>query len=98
MRIIIKNLSVKAYHSIYMIECYYRPLPCLHYYYDQDSKHQAWINIWESFKAINDSVGSNRLVLTLLVFGGYPRMNKLDLPSASIIQLTIAIKKAIDKI
>ena len=37
-----------------------------------------------SFKAINDSVGPNRLVFTLLVFGIYLRITKSDAPSPSI--------------
>lgn len=33
------------------------------------------------FKAINNSVCSNWLVITLLVFGAYPKMTKSDVPS-----------------
>jgi hypothetical protein len=31
-----------------------------------------------AFKAINDIVGPNRLVLTLLVYGAYPRITEHD--------------------
>lgn len=43
-------------------------------------------------------MGPNRLVFTLLIFGVYPRMTKLDTLSPLIIQYTMAIKKAIDEI
>lgn len=45
-------------------------------------------------KAINDTVGPNDIVPTLLVFGAYPRMSKLDAPSPSIASLIAALKKA----
>jgi hypothetical protein len=38
-----------------------------------------------SFKATNDFVGFNRLVLTLLVYGVYPQMTEYDPPSFIII-------------
>jgi hypothetical protein len=31
-----------------------------------------------TFKAINDSIGPNSLVFTLLVYGAYPRMTEND--------------------
>jgi hypothetical protein len=48
-----------------------------------------------AFKAINDTAGLNGLVLTLLVYGAYPRITKYDPPSLSIAQRALAIKKAI---
>lgn len=51
-----------------------------------------------SFKTINDSVSSNRLASTILVFGAYPRMSNLDVPSASITQRTIAMEKAMNEV
>ena len=50
-----------------------------------------------SFKAINNSVGPNGLVPTLLVFGAYPRMTESDAPAPSITQRVIAMRKAIDE-
>ena len=50
------------------------------------------------FKAINNSVGPNNLVLTLLVFGAYPHMTNIDIPLSSINQLSIAIYKAMEKV
>ena len=50
------------------------------------------------FKAINDLMDSNRLVLILLIFGTYFKMSELDALSASIIQRTIALKKTINEV
>lgn len=51
-----------------------------------------------SFKIINDLVDSYGLLLTLLVFNIYPWMTRLDIPSPSITQYTIVMKKTINKI
>ena len=37
-------------------------------------------------KAVNDTAGPDGLVPTLLVYGAYPRMSKLDPPAPSIIE------------
>lgn len=50
------------------------------------------------FKVINNSIGSNRLVFILLVFGTYSRITKLDASFPSISQHTMATKKALDKV
>ena len=49
-------------------------------------------------KAINNTAGPDGLVPTLLVFGAYPRMTKLDPPAPSITVRTIAIRKAMTEI
>lgn len=51
-----------------------------------------------SFKAINNLIGLNRLVPTLLVFGEYSKMIELDAPFPSITQCAMAIQKAMDEI
>ena len=51
-----------------------------------------------SFKATNDLVGPNSLILTLLVYGIYLQMTKYDPPSPTISQQAQAIRIAIDKI
>jgi hypothetical protein len=45
-------------------------------------------------KAINDTVGPDDLVPTLLIFGAYPRMHAMDPPAPSITQRAMAIEKA----
>ena len=49
-------------------------------------------------KAANDTAGLDGLVPTLLIFGTYPQISKLDLLAPSIIQLAAAIKKAMEEI
>ena len=51
-----------------------------------------------SFKAINNFVGPNSLVSTLLVFGIYPRITESDAPSPSITQGIMAMRKTMDKV
>jgi hypothetical protein len=49
-------------------------------------------------KAVNDTVSPDRLILTLLVYGAYLRINNLDPPAPSIIDRTAVIQKAIAEI
>jgi hypothetical protein len=51
-----------------------------------------------AFKAINDLAGPDSLVLTLLVFGAYPRIIESDAPSPTVAQRATAIKKAMAEI
>jgi hypothetical protein len=51
-----------------------------------------------AFKAINDIVGPNRLVLTLLVYSAYPRITEYDPLLLLVAQRALAIKKAIVKV
>ena len=51
-----------------------------------------------AFKAFNDTASPNGLVFTLLVFGAYPWMAKLDIPLPTVIQRVNAVKKAIAEI
>jgi hypothetical protein len=51
-----------------------------------------------AFKAINDSVGPDGLVPTLLVYGVFPRITKYDSPSPTVTQRATVLKKAIIKI
>ena len=49
-------------------------------------------------KAVNNTASPNRLVPTLLVYGAYLRISKLDPPTPSVIERAAAIQKAIAKI
>ena len=49
-------------------------------------------------KAINNTAGPNGLVPTLLVYGAYLRISKLDPPTPSIMDRVAIIRKAIAKI
>jgi hypothetical protein len=51
-----------------------------------------------TFKAINDFISSNGLILTLLVYSAYPCITRNDLLSLLVAQRALAIKKAIAKV
>jgi hypothetical protein len=51
-----------------------------------------------AFKAINDTAGLDGLVPTLLVFGVYPRIIKLNVPSPTVTQRAAVTKKAMAEI
>ena len=51
-----------------------------------------------AIKAINNTAGLDRLVPTLLVYGAYLRISKLDPLTPSIIERAAAIQKAIAEI
>ena len=48
-----------------------------------------------AFKAINNIVGPNRLVLILLVYGAYPRITEYNPLLLLVAQRALAVKKAI---
>jgi len=51
-----------------------------------------------SFKAANDLVSPNGLILTLLVYGAYPQMTEYNPPSLIVSQRAKAIQKAIEEV
>jgi hypothetical protein len=94
-----KGVPVEAHNFIGMVERYHSlirrayqiiisEIPEL----DKDMALQM------AFKAINNSAGPDGLVLTLLVFGAYPKIIKSDAPSSSVAQRATAIKKAMAEI
>lgn len=98
-RTIIKNIPVKVYHSISIVKYYYGPLPQIYSIINNKILGiKLELALYMSFKTINDLVGPNKLVPTLLVFGIYLRMTELNVLSPLIIQRGIAMKKAIDEI
>ena len=99
MGIIVKNAPVEAHHSIGMVERYHEPLRRVYSIISNEIPGiKPNLALQMSFKTINDSVGPNGLVPTLLVFGAYPRMTELDAPSPSITQRAMAMKKAMDEV
>lgn len=99
MGIIIKNAPVEAHHSISIIKRYYEPLQQVYSIVTTKIPGiEPNLVLLISFKAINNLVGPNELVPTLLVFGAYPRMIELDTQFPSITQCTMARKKAMDEV
>jgi hypothetical protein len=79
MGIRVKIVQVKAYNSISKVERYYA-IVCRAYSIIITEipgifKEMA---LQMSFKAINDFISLNSLVLTLLVYGAYPYITKND--------------------
>ena len=51
-----------------------------------------------AIKAVNDTASPNGLVPTLLVYGAYPKISKLDPPALSITERVAVIRKAMAEI
>ena len=99
MGIIIRNASVEAHYSICMVEHYHGPLRRVYSIITIEIPGiEPELALQMTFKAINNSAGPNGLVLTLLVFGVYPRISELDAPSASITQHAMAMKKTMNEV
>jgi hypothetical protein len=86
MGVTIKLVLVELHNSIRIVERYYGPLQRAYQIITTKipkiSKEMA---LQMAFKAINDTAGLGGLVPTLLVFGAYPRIVKLDAPSPLVI-------------
>jgi hypothetical protein len=83
----LKIIPVKAHHSIGKLERYYtivqKAYNCIT---TEIPGLDREIALQMSFKATNDLVSLNSLILTLLVYGAYPRIIKYDPPSPIISQ------------
>ncbi len=51
-----------------------------------------------AFKAVNNIIGPDGLVFTLLVYGVFPRMTESSTPTPTNIQRAYAIRKAIEEV
>ena len=99
MGIIVKNTPVEAYHSIGIVERYHRPLRRVYSIITSEIPGiKPNLALQMFFKAINNLVGPNGLIPSLLVFGAYPKMTELDASSPTIKQRAMTIKKAMDKV
>lgn len=73
----VKEVPVEAHNSIGKVERYYAPLRRLYEILQDKLKGENLekeLILQMAVKAVNDSVGPEGLVPTLLVFGAYPRM------------------------
>src|SRR6266566_8715854 len=77
-----RNVPVKAYNLVRIIERYYSPFCRIYHIIIAElldiSKDMA---LQMAFKAINDSIGPNSLTPTLLVFGAYLRIVESNAPN-----------------
>ncbi len=96
MAIIIKAISMKTHWSINVVKRYHAELRRAYQviFQNLESAISKEIMLQMIVKAINDTVGPDDLVPTLLIFGAYPRMHAMDPPAPSITQRAMAIEKA----
>ena len=86
MEITVRNVPVEAHHSIGQMERYHSPFRRIYTIIATEIPDiDPELALQMAFKAINDSVGPNGLMPTLLVFDAYPWMTESDAPSSTII-------------
>jgi hypothetical protein len=91
----VKKVLVKAYNSVGLIEQYHTLLRCVYKILKAELKDKhinKEIILQMAVKAVNDLARPVRIVLTLLVFGLYSRITKIDLLSAIIAKRAKAIQ------
>jgi hypothetical protein len=97
----VKIVPVKAHNSISIRERYHGLVRRVYKIIIEELRDQG-INrdaaLQMAFKAINDSMGPNGLIPTLLVYSAFPRMTEYDPLSPTIAERVTAVKKAIDKV
>jgi hypothetical protein len=95
----LKIVPVELHNLISITKRYHGPLRRAYQILEKELKgtHKDML-LQMALKALNDSVGPDGLVPTLLVFGAYPRMSKYDAPSPSIAERAAAIKKAMTEV
>ena len=96
-----KSVPVEAYWSIDMVERAHPELRRAYNIITEELKGEGiskHITLQMAVKAINDTVGPDGLVPTLLVFGAYPKMTDLDPPTLTVTQQAAAIKKVMEEI
>ena len=95
----VKIVPVEAHNSIGVVERYHAPIKRAYSIITAEIRDiEKDIALQMAFKAINDSVGPDGLVPTLLVYGAYPRMVEYDPPSPTVTQRATAIRKAMAEV
>jgi hypothetical protein len=85
MGIKVKIVLINAYNSVKIVKRYYGPIWWTYLIIMTEILNiNKDIALQMAFKAINDTIRLNGLVLTLLVYGALPRMVKYDVPLPSI--------------
>jgi hypothetical protein len=75
MSIKIKTIFVETHHSVEMIERYHESLRRVYSIIVTEISDIDFESVLQmSFKALNDSIESDDLILTLLIFDAYSRM------------------------
>ena len=99
MKIKIKTVPIEAHNSIGLIKRYYGSL-CWAYQIIstelQDLDRNTAFQI--AFKAINNTIGPDGLVPTLLIFGAFSHITESDFLLLTVAQCIAALYKAIKKV
>jgi hypothetical protein len=101
MAIDVKEVPVKAYNSISKVKQRHIPLRRTYDILQQELRDEHLsrdLVLQIAVKVVNDTIGPNRLVLTLLVFRAYPCITRLSAPSALIVKRAEAVRSAIAKL
>jgi hypothetical protein len=97
MSIKVKEVPVKAYNSVGLVERYHALLRRVYKILKAELKDKhinKEIILQMAVKAVNDLARPDGIVLTLLVFGLYLRMTEIDAPSTTIVKRAEAIRAA----
>jgi hypothetical protein len=99
MKITMKTIFVETHHSIEMMKRYHDSLRRVYAIITIEiSNIDFEIALQMTFKVINDSIEFDELIFTLLVFDAYLRMIDMNVPSSTITQRAIAMKKAMKEV
>jgi hypothetical protein len=97
----VKEILVEAYNSVGKIKQYYGPLQRAYKIICdelRDTETSAEVSLQIAIKAINDSVGPDGIIPTLLVFGAYPRMTNNSALSLITTKRAETIRKTSNKV
>jgi hypothetical protein len=101
MAIDVKEVPVKAHNSISKVEQRHIPLRRTYDILQRElrDEHLSRDSVLQiAVKAVNNTTGPNRLVLTLLVFGAYPCITRSSALSALIVKRAEAVRSAMAKL
>ena len=86
LKIVIKSVPVKAHNLIKMVKYYYSPLCYIYYIIITELPDISKdIALQIAFKVINNFIGPNSLISTLLVFRAYLCIVKSNVPNLIVI-------------
>ena len=92
-------MPIKAHNLVKIVKCYYSPLHYIYYIIIAELLDIGKdIALQIVFKVINNSIGPNSLIPTLLVFGVYLYIIKSNTPNPIVIKRAVAFKKAIKEV
>lgn len=99
MSIQLEHAPTEAHHKIGIVERYHEPLRRAYQTIRHDLPTMSQDLVLQmAVKAINDTVGPDALVPTLLVFGAFPKMTPLDPPNPSVLERARVIRKAMTQV